>query len=374
MRRPPKRVVEGQQVQPVVGLHSLPGKGIVDVAFSPGQESTVRGRILHVVLSGSEPNHLGEIFLETSEGKAIRILRVPYAMGRSFFFRGREIDVRIKGTGTRRIDRVNTYTKYEGGAYPGHFPPTTPYRYEDVEFIALGAGTHDEAHRFATRISGHRFEQRGNNVRVYSTPTVNLRDENTVKSILLEAISGAGYHSVYGPTYQLISVNVFQNDALAVEFKGSLDNSKSPVKYFEASKSTYRNLLKEQDETNRKTRMLFEQRAVAKKQFGLFVTPFRVSEFVSISKLEANPFIFEGKNILLHGHFREMLNQTNGLVGSENRNFILTDIPHGRFTDSGPILLIAKVVGKKQGMTLLKYQDARTCIDNSCSELLLWRD
>lgn len=210
-------------------------------------------------------------------------------------------------------------------------------------------------------------------VKVVVPDDANLLNEPIIEQLFRDAISficANNYNHNSRCPYTLIEI--WQKNELAVEtFTGYSAGQESVLA---AVKSQTKHHLRNKIDEKRKQMAMIEAKNNSRRAFNQLTGAYRVTDFVSVSKLDANPFVFEGDNVLLRARFREMVSKTDGLIESENRRFILSDIPRARFTDSGPVLVVAKVIGKKQGMTTMKYLDARTCGDFSCKEYLLWRE
>lgn len=211
-------------------------------------------------------------------------------------------------------------------------------------------------------------------VRVVVPNNYNLLDEQTLHMIYRAAIPYGRSESNMGPQHAGTIIKIYQNDELAVETYTGNTTAASINEAFNAAKGQERHYLRGRIEKANAAQAHSKQVSDSRRRFDEFTKKHGTSDFISASKLDANPFVFEGDNILLRARFREMVSKTDGLIESENRGFILSDIPRARFTDSGPVLVVAKVIGKKQGMTTIKYLDARTCGDYSCKEYLLWRE
>lgn len=211
-------------------------------------------------------------------------------------------------------------------------------------------------------------------VRVVVPNKYNLLDEQTLHMIYRAAIPFGKSDSNMGPQHAGTIIKIYQNDELAVETYTGNTTAASVNEAFNAAKGQERHHLRGRLEKAKAAQVHSQQVSASRRSFDELTRKHGVSDFTPASKLDANPFVFEGNNVLLRGRFKEMVSKSDGLIESENRGFILSDIPRARFTDSGPVLVVAKVIGKKQGMTTLRYLDARTCGDYACKEYLLWRE
>ena len=104
---------------------------------------------------------------------------------------------------------------------------------------------------------------------------------------------------------------------------------------------------------------------------------------VKAEGLYANPFHFEGDNLLLHVKFDHMQSATTGLFYLENEGIlVVSDVPKGAFVQKAKIILGAKVLGnvrfdgvvlgilQVQGMVpSLKFLGALICPDDRCDEM-----
>lgn len=86
------------------------------------------------------------------------------------------------------------------------------------------------------------------------------------------------------------------------------------------------------------------------KKYQEFLKKYHVQETLKDpGPLLVNPFVFEGKTVLVVATFKEMLTAADGLFyfsGRANDYFVVSSIPKGLFTDQREITLAAKVLGK----------------------------
>ena len=77
-----------------------------------------------------------------------------------------------------------------------------------------------------------------------------------------------------------------------------------------------------------------------------FVKANGVAHFVTVQQLAANPFIYQGQVVAIYGVFEQMNSATQGLFLSNDKAFVVSDIPTARFTQQRSMVMLAgRVLG-----------------------------
>src|SRR5262249_47541335 len=111
-----------------------------------------------------------------------------------------------------------------------------------------------------------------------------------------------------------------------------------------------------------------------------FVKTYGVTHFLTVAQLSANPFVYQGQVVAAYVKFDQMNSATEGLFfeSAGLHSLVVSDIPSGKFTQSGAVSVLAgRVVGKKEiklpllGPTLvpqLSYVGSSLCQKPNCAE------
>jgi hypothetical protein len=136
---------------------------------------------------------------------------------------------------------------------------------------------------------------------------------------------------------------------------------------------------KRQEEAQRIARLAEEERKTKiRSDLRDFLRRNNATEIVETSVLEANPFVYEGKNIGIVVNFVRMESRSEGLFDTSNNAFVVSSIPAGQFTNRATVLLIAKPVGRKQvkipvigdySAVHLEYVAVKLCDQPGCRDI-----
>ena len=112
--------------------------------------------------------------------------------------------------------------------------------------------------------------------------------------------------------------------------------------------SEYKNFVlgKEQE------RQVAKGKEEAKKRIDEFLKKNGVQELISYSKLNTNPFLYEGKTIAIRTVFYEMRSSSFALFMKGDGAIFVSGVPNSLFTKQTPVLLAGKVLGKAQGILI----------------------
>lgn len=86
-------------------------------------------------------------------------------------------------------------------------------------------------------------------------------------------------------------------------------------------------------------------------QVAAFVKANGVSRLVTAEQLAANPFVYQGKVVAIYGEFQQMTSATQGIFSAQDKTFVVSGIPMGRFTQQGSMVMVA---GRVLGNTEIK--------------------
>ena len=137
----------------------------------------------------------------------------------------------------------------------------------------------------------------------------------------------------------------------------------------------------QQAEQTARAKQAADRSAASKAQFTQFVKKHGLVE-KAVKGLSANPFAFEGQNLLIPTEFQQMQTATAGLFYVPDEGVIMvTDIPKATFAAKGKVLLAGKVTGNtpfdgvvggllpvKGMIPSIKYLGALICSDDRCGE------
>lgn len=125
-----------------------------------------------------------------------------------------------------------------------------------------------------------------------------------------------------------------------------------------------------------------KEREEVKKRLKEFVDKNGVKEWVSLKKLSANPFVYEGKTVGIVVRFFKMLSATQGVFGGEDFGLpaiVVSDVPRGLFTSEASVVLAGRVLGNietqlpllgKMMVPHLKFVGVHLCKDWGCRDIL----
>jgi len=109
-----------------------------------------------------------------------------------------------------------------------------------------------------------------------------------------------------------------------------------------------------------------------------FVKANGVSRYVTVQQLAANPFVYQGQVVAIYGDFQQMNSATQGLFSSQDKQFVVSSIPTGKFTQQNSMVMLAgRVLGNIEvklpvrGPTLvpnLSFVGSAFCQQQGCSE------
>jgi hypothetical protein len=109
-----------------------------------------------------------------------------------------------------------------------------------------------------------------------------------------------------------------------------------------------------------------------------FVKANGVSRYVTVQQLAANPFVYQGQVVAIYGVFQQMNSATQGLFSSGDKQFVVSAIPAGKFTQQNSMVILAgRVLGNVEvklpvlGPTLvpnLSFVGSAFCQQQGCSE------
>ena len=109
-----------------------------------------------------------------------------------------------------------------------------------------------------------------------------------------------------------------------------------------------------------------------------FVKANGVSRYVTVQQLAANPFVYQGQVVAIYGVFQQMNSATQGLFSSQDKQFVVSAIPAGKFTQQNSMVMLAgRVLGNVEvklpvlGPTLvpnLSFVGSAFCQQQGCSE------
>jgi hypothetical protein len=130
--------------------------------------------------------------------------------------------------------------------------------------------------------------------------------------------------------------------------------------------------IKNQEEKNK---MILEEQNAFKK----FSEKNDIVAWPDNESIDANPFVYEGKNIGLRLYFEEMSTATQGIFSDKkSATFVISDIPKGLYTKGSSRTVVAvKVIGKTQtnipivgnrSVPLVKFVDIY-CKDPECNQI-----
>ena len=109
-----------------------------------------------------------------------------------------------------------------------------------------------------------------------------------------------------------------------------------------------------------------------------FVKANGVSRYVTVQQLAANPFVYQGQVVAIYGVFQQMNSATQGLFSSQDKQYVVSAIPTGKFTQQNSMVMLAgRVLGNIEvklpvlGPTLvpnLSFVGSAFCQQQGCSE------
>jgi len=123
-----------------------------------------------------------------------------------------------------------------------------------------------------------------------------------------------------------------------------------------------------------------KEREEVRKRLKEFVDKNGVKEWVSLEKLSANPFVYEGKTVGIIVDFFKMLSATQGVfVGGFVGAIVVSDVPRGLFTSEASVVLAGRVLGNIEtklpllGTTMvphLKFVGVHICKYGDCRDII----
>ena len=230
--------------------------------------------------------------------------------------------------------------------------------------------------------------------------TISLLDDSIVRSLVImgsEMFFNNCKKLVEEGSLKWVTVNLIPTD-YKVEARGGGPGSmlsiiftpilvKGNVERKELKINSIKNYVAEAEQQRLKVAREKEQqdkkRQEAKKTLDEFVSKNKVTTWLSVSALGANPFVYEGKIVAVNGIvFAQMLTATQGLFAGHGfmEGIVVSDIPKGLFTSEGTVVIIAgSVLGKTEtknplGGTIsvphLKFVGVHFCKYISCGDIL----